>query len=127
MRSRISTYLLTGLLRRGALVVLSRGRARVGGSIGKYIVQYCYPHTRKSSNRLLIKNVMDLTLHMILFHINYVVISTSPHLASKGHVQIAVECINPMVFNWLVCRPSNEHERAAYKMQNGTTETVRIW
>jgi len=68
--------------------------------ISDYIVEYNYLGGRKSNNKLQIKDVIYLPLHMILFTITWVVVSTTPHLASKGHIQYALECINPMMLDW---------------------------
>ena len=55
-------------------------------------MQYCRDGAQKSSNKLPIRDVMDLTLKTILFCITRVAGSTSPHLATRAHVNYTMLC-----------------------------------
>ena len=77
-------YFLTSWSHRGVTVVLAGFRRESTNSVDQYIVQYYRDGAHKSSNKLPIWDVMDLTLRTILFCITRVVGSTRPHLVTRA-------------------------------------------
>jgi hypothetical protein len=77
-------YFLTRISRHGERISLS-GIKGGDDKTENYIAQHCIVGTRKSSGKILIKNVRDLSLRTILFTITRVSISESPHLATNSY------------------------------------------
>lgn len=50
--------------------------------------------------KVLIRDIVDLTLSRILFTLIYISIYSTPHLASKFHMDISLQCIELTIFNW---------------------------
>lgn len=92
-------YFLTRLAHRGGTVVLARRCREYTEPVDQYIMQYCQDGVHKSSNKLPIRNVMDLALKTILFCITRVVGSTSPHLATRAQVNYVVLCRDGFLYN----------------------------
>jgi hypothetical protein len=65
-----------------------------------YIKEYCRARTSRTSNKLPIRDDIDLPLKTIIFMITQVVGSIKPHLDSKGNIEYALACLEPMIFNW---------------------------
>lgn len=92
-------YFLTGLSRRGASISLA-GSSGDAKSTDEYIALHCRRGTKKSGNKIPIKDVTSLPLQTILFTITRVAGSLGPHLASKSQMKYALECLGPTIFNW---------------------------
>jgi hypothetical protein len=71
-----------------------------GEKTENYISQHCVVGTRKSSGKIPIKNVRDISLRTVLFTITRVVGSVAPHLATNSQMQYVVDCMAPTIFNW---------------------------
>lgn len=81
-------------------MLLGRGRRESTELVDRYIVQYCQDGAHKSSGNFPIRDVMDLTLQIILFCITQVAGSTDPHLSTRTHVNYAVLCRDVILYNW---------------------------
>jgi hypothetical protein len=92
-------YFLMGLSRRGAPILLS-GHRSTPQPTEAYVAQYCVPGSCLVGGRIVIKDVMDLSLRSILFSITKLAGSTSAHLASKSQISYAIQCLEPRIFNW---------------------------
>jgi hypothetical protein len=92
-------YFLTGLSRRGSWVSLT---GSMGGSepMDYYVCHHCMLGTKKHSGKVAFRDVWDLPLWTILYNITRMVESETPHMDLKIHFQYAIECMEPMVFNW---------------------------
>lgn len=55
---------------------------------------------RQNSAKVDIATVPDLVLRVILFTITWTAGVQAPHEASKNHLLLVVECLNPTLFNW---------------------------
>jgi hypothetical protein len=104
-------YFLLGLSHRVATVVLVGGKRGGIDRVDDYVVHYCHPRTHKRNNKLTIGQVMDLTLHTILFTITWAVGSMGPHLASRSQVDYAVMSFSPTVYNWCAVILANMKEK----------------
>ena len=92
-------YFLTGLSKRGEeLVFNSNWESEF--STEDYIKEFYREGTHKVSEKIPIKDVGSLPLCTILFTITKITSSTRPHLVLKSQMAIAVECLEPKVFNW---------------------------
>ena len=93
-------YFLTGLLRRGAPILLTGSR---GGDITtqELIEGHCIPGRRTSGKKIPIKALMDGTLWTVLFTMQRVVGSQGVHQEYRAHMYYAKEAMAPIVFNWL--------------------------
>ena len=69
--------------------------------VDEYISQYYHPGTRKSNNKIPIKNAMNLSLHIIPFTITWVVGSTCPHLTSQDYIHYSLQHLNLTIFDWI--------------------------
>ena len=91
-------YFLTGLSRRGILVVLSGARGGEG-SLDDIIDQHCSLGIEAQSRKLLIKSLVDLPLRTMVYIIGKVVGTRVAHLTSRSHMLYALQCMEPTVFN----------------------------
>jgi hypothetical protein len=94
-------YFLSGLLRRGTPILFS-GHRSSPRLTKAYVAQYCVLGSHFLGGRIVIKDLMDLSLRSILFAITRLVGSTSPHLASKSQISYVIQCLEPRIFNWSV-------------------------
>jgi len=75
-------YFLTGLSRireRLSLTIFRGG----GENTENYISKHCVVGTRKSSGKITLKNVRDISLRTVLFTITRIFGSAAPHLTTK--------------------------------------------
>jgi hypothetical protein len=91
-------YFLTGLSKRGALVILSGQRA-LPMPVEEYLENHCVPGSRLVGGRIAIKDVRDIPLRSILFSIKTLVGSTISHLVLRSWVAYGLQCLEPTVFN----------------------------
>lgn len=93
-------YFLTGLSRRGEMPILE-GQRVCGESLDMLIAQEC-PGAQKSSTsgKLAIPSVEDLILRLVLFMVTKVEGSQAQNEAKKTHLRLALECLNPTMYNW---------------------------
>ena len=91
-------YFLIGLARHGFPISLKGSR---GGDITtqEIIVHHCFP-TKMSGKNIPIKEVMDFTLHTVLFTMHRVAGNQGAHQASRVHMLYALEAMEPTFFNW---------------------------
>ena len=80
-------------------MVLDGGRPMSIDSLDQYVVQYFRDNAHKSSDKLPIRDVLDITLRTILFCITQVVGSTGPHLMTRMQVNYAVLCRDGLLYN----------------------------
>lgn len=92
-------YFLIGLSMRGAWTILIVHRG-TNLSTDEYIARYYIVVTQKSSENIMIKDIVSHPLLMILFTITKLVGSNGPHLASKAQMAYVLEFLEPKVFNW---------------------------
>ena len=92
-------YFLTGLSRRGRPMVLSKAR---GGdpSLDELIDQYYALGTEYQSRKLCIQSIVDRPLRMVVYMIGKVSRTRFSHLTTRSHMLYALECMEPIVFNW---------------------------
>jgi hypothetical protein len=69
-------------------------------SIMDFIEEFCRVGSHKMSGQIPIQDIVDLPLKTILFYITQASGSTTPHLASKTNMQVALMCLEPTIFNW---------------------------
>lgn len=117
-------YFLIGLSKKGAQVSLFGSKAS-GETIGDFIVKYSYVGTRKRSGNIPIKNVRDVPLKTIIFIITCISESVTLHLATKAQIQYALECMEPIIFNW--CEGSWSTWNINDWVQDRSTEMVQLW
>jgi hypothetical protein len=70
-----------------------------GRSITIYIEAYCHVGAQKMSSQIAIQDIRDLPLKTILFYINWDSGSTT-HLTSRSNMQVALMCLQPIIFSW---------------------------
>ena len=93
-------YFLTGLLMRGLPISLS-GSTIGGETVRDYIMQYCYPGVEPSKDgKINIWDVRDLPLRTIPFMIAKLASTVTLLVANRSYMQYALECMEPIVFNW---------------------------
>jgi hypothetical protein len=92
-------YLLTGLSHCGVHMNLMGGRCG-GLPMSEYIRRHCDPDAERHKGKVAIRGVRDLTLRTILFMVELMAGSASPHMALQSYFQYAIECLDPRVFNW---------------------------
>jgi len=61
-----------------------------------YVAHHCAIGIGKHSGKVVIKEVQDLYFRTI----TCVVWSVTPHMSLQSHFQYAIECMDPIVFNW---------------------------
>jgi hypothetical protein len=87
-------YFLIGMSLRGSHVTLKRNRGG-GLSMNDYIRQYCVPEAERHSDKVAIRDVLDLPLWTILFTITCMEGSAYPHMSLQSYFQYVVECMDP--------------------------------
>ena len=93
-------YFLTGLSRRGLPISLS-GSTVGGETVRDYIFQYCYTGAEPSKHgKINIQRVRYLPLKTILFTIAKLAGTVTLHVENRSYMQYALECLEPIVFNW---------------------------
>jgi len=88
-------YFVTGLSKRGALVVMSGQRSDVEHTMDHYICQFCVPGMEKKGGRASILAVTDVVLRTILFTITRAFGSLGAHAATKAQMTYVIECMEP--------------------------------
>ena len=93
-------YFITGLSRRGARPILTGSRPS-GEKMGEVMERVC-PGARFGSNsaKVDIITVPDLELRVILFTITRTARVQAPHEANKNHFLLAIDCLQPTLFDW---------------------------
>jgi hypothetical protein len=114
-------YFITGLSRRGEVVNL-KTHGGGGMTVDQYIAAYCEDGTEKSGTQIPIKNIVNLSLKVILYMITQIVGSTSLHLASWSQMQYGIECLRPTMFDWstmmLTCMKTQLTDCKLWKRKN---------
>ena len=72
---------------------------RGGESVDSYVREYYCRGTQKVSDKLPISQVVNLPMKSILFMVTRIAESTTPHLASKDHIQYALIVMDGVVYN----------------------------
>ena len=92
-------YFLTGLLRRGLPISLTR--STVGGeTVRDYVMQYCYlGEEPRKYGKINIRDVRDFPLRTILFTIAKLSDTVTLHVVNRSYMHYALECMEPTVFN----------------------------
>lgn len=93
-------YFLTGLSRRAAMPILE-GQRPSGETLDQLIARVCPQEHKKRSGKVSIPTMGDMVLRTILFMVTRAVGSLANHEASKAHLLLALECLQPTVFNWV--------------------------
>ena len=99
-------YFLTGLSCRGARPNLTGSRADPR-STTNLIRAHCIHDTQAVRNRIPITLVTLRPLRSILWMIIHLAGAKSQHVATKAQVLLALDCMQPQVFDWcdrVVCR-----------------------
>jgi hypothetical protein len=92
-------YFLTGISKRGAPIFLSKNRATPQPTEA-YVAKHYILGSRLVGGWIMIKDARDLALRSILFSITKLAGSTSAHLDSKSQLSYAIQCLEPILFNW---------------------------
>lgn len=92
-------YFSTKLSRRGERPILE-GQQPGGDSLDMSMAQVCPRGQRTRSGKVEIPTMDDIILCSMLFIVTWVVRSQAQHEASKTHLWLALECLNPTMFNW---------------------------
>lgn len=102
-----NVYFITGLSRRGVTPILTESRP-FGEKMSEVMERVC-PRARLRSNsaKVDIPTVRDLTLKAVLFTITRAAGVQAPHEASKNHLLLAEECLNPTLFYWATAVTTN--------------------
>ena len=98
-------YFITGLSRRGARPILTGSRPS-GEKMGEVMDRVC-PEAQfgRNSAKVDIATVPNLVLRVILFTITRT--AGVQHEASKNHLLLAAECLNPNLFDWATAVTTN--------------------
>ena len=91
-------YFLIGLSRRGERPILE-GQRPGGNSLEMLMAQVCPRAHKTRSGKVAILIVEDIVLHAMLFMVTWAVGSQAQHEALKTHIRLALECLNPTMFN----------------------------
>ena len=92
-------YFLTELSRWGVRLILE-GQRPGDESLETLMARVCLGARKMKSGKVAIPIVNDVILRAMLFMVTWVVVSQTQHEASKTHLQLALECLNPTMFNW---------------------------
>ena len=94
-------YFITGLSRKGMPVKLEGiGRGGDPMSVQDCINAYCPSGTHKKGTCVPISQITSFPLQVIISTVERIVGSSSLHSASRTHMQVAVACMQGMVFDW---------------------------
>ena len=100
-------YFITGLSRRGAQPILTASRPS-GEKMGEVMARVCPgAHFGSNSAKVDIVTIPDLVLRVILFTITRTAGVQAPHEASKNHLLLATECLQPTLFEWAMAVTTN--------------------
>ena len=100
-------YFITGLSRRGEVVNLRSRGARGGLTIDEYIVVYCYPDMEKFRSYIPTNSIQVLGLNTIQLTLSRIVGLASLDQASRPLMFYAMECMRPIVYDWINVMLSN--------------------
>ena len=92
-------FFLTGLSRRGARPIIE-GQRPSGGTLDDLMAWVCPEAEKARSGKVSIPTVGNIVLHTILFMVTRAAGSLANHEASKSHLLLALECLEPTVFDW---------------------------
>jgi len=92
-------YFLTGLSCWGERPIME-GQRPGGETLEMLMAQVCPQAHRLHSGKVSIPTMPDLILRAVLFMITWVAGSQAQHEASKNHLRLALDCLNPTIFNW---------------------------
>jgi len=92
-------YFLTGLSKRGDPILLF-GHQETPQPNEAYVAEHCILGSQLVGGCIVIKYVRELELRSILFAITKLVGITSTHLSSKSQMSYALQCVDPILFNW---------------------------
>lgn len=96
---RDDIYFLTGLSCRGAQANLTWGRPDPRSTL-ELVQSYYIPESGLVSNKVPIERIRSRSMRSILWLIVWLVGSKSPHIATKAQLFLAVDCVQPQMFNW---------------------------
>jgi hypothetical protein len=91
-------YFLTGLSRRGEPVNFRTFPSRPH-NILELIRLYCEAGIDRSSSQVPINKITDLSLHVIVFLIGWMIGSAALHQASRAQMNCVVQCLNAQIFD----------------------------
>ena len=81
---------------------MSLTSSRGGGlQMSEYYHLHCIPEAKRKKGKVAIWGVRDLTLHTILFTIDWMAGSSAPHMVLQSYFQYVIECTESRVFNWV--------------------------
>lgn len=93
-------YFLTGLSRRGVLILLSCSR-RGGDTVMDSIAILYRPRSQATKyGKIKIKDVVCFPLRTIIFTISRLASCATLHLVNRSKMKYTLECIEPTMFNW---------------------------
>ena len=92
-------YFLTGLSRRGVRPILE-GQQPSGETLDQLMARVCPEAEKTRSGKVSIPTVRDIVLRTILFMVTRAAGSLANHEASKTHLLLALDCLQPTVFDW---------------------------
>lgn len=93
-------YFLTGLSCHGERPILE-GQWVSGETLDMLIARVCLgAHKSATSGKLQILIVEELSLHSVLFMVTRTMGSQAQHKATKTHPRLALDCLNPTMYNW---------------------------
>jgi hypothetical protein len=97
-------YFLTGLSRRGPVPILE-GQRPSGETLDRLMARVCPWATKTRSGKCSIPSVgvgerADIVLRTILFLVTRAAGSLANHEASKANLLLALDCLEPTIFNW---------------------------
>ena len=91
-------YFLTGLSRRGQMPILE-GQRPSGETLDQLMARVCPGAVKTRSGKVGIPTVRDMPLRTILFLVTRAAGSLANHEASKNQLLLALECLQPTIFN----------------------------
>ena len=100
-------YFITELSQRGEVVNLQSHGPGGGMTIDDYIDVYYLPNTEKVGSQIPKKSVQILGLKAILLALGRIAGLASLHQASRPMMFYAVECIQPIIYDWSTMLLSN--------------------
>ena len=99
-------YFLTGLSRRGARPILE-GQRPNGKTLDELMARVCPEAEKTRSGKVSIPTVRDIVLRTILFMVTRAAGSLANYEASKTHLMLALDCLEPTVFDWATAVTNN--------------------
>lgn len=92
-------YFLTGLSRRGQRPILE-GQRPNGETLDQLMARVCPGAEKTRSGKVAILTMRDMPLRTILFLVTRAAGSLANHEASKNQLLLALECLQPTIFDW---------------------------